>query len=78
MWSVVQFTQYTMESDIQKQLNDQSQKLDAIFVSVEKTRKYFLVIMWVTIAMVVLPVLGLIFAIPVFLNSYVSSLGGLI
>jgi hypothetical protein len=67
-----------MESDIQKQLDDQSQKLDAIFVSVEKTRKYFLIIMWVTIAMVVLPIFGLIFAIPVFLNSYVSSVSGLI
>lgn len=67
-----------MEPEIQKQLAEQSQKLDAIFVSVEKTRKYFLVIMWVTIAMVVLPIFGLIFAIPVFLNSYVSSMGGLI
>lgn len=50
-------------------------KIDAIYESVEKTRKYFLIVMWSTIAMVVLPLIGLIFAIPTFLEVYSSSLG---
>ena len=59
-----------MEQDIQKKLEEQDAKLDAIFASVEKTRKYFLVVMWITIALVVLPAIGLIFAIPAFISTY--------
>jgi len=64
--------------NIQKKLEEQDAKLDAIFVSVEKTRKYFLVIMWITIAIVILPAIGLLFAIPSFLNTYTNSIGGLL
>ena len=52
-------------------------KIDAIYVSVEKTRKYFLVVMWVTLAMVVLPAVGLIFVIPQFINTYTTTMQGL-
>lgn len=67
-----------MEQNIQKKLEEQDEKLEAIFVSVEKTRKYFLVILWVTVAMVVLPAIGLIFAIPSFIKTYTGSLEGLL
>ena len=67
-----------MDSDLQKQLKTLEEKIDAVYVSVEKTRKYFRMILWVTLAMVVLPALGLIFAIPAFLNSYTSSFDGLL
>lgn len=67
-----------MDSDLQKQLQTLEEKIDAVYVSVEKTRKYFRMILWVTLAMVVLPALGLIFAIPAFLNSYTSSFDGLL
>ncbi len=53
-------------------------KLDAIYESVEKTRKYFLIVMWTSVAMVFLPAIGLIFAIPTFIEVYTSSLGGLL
>ena len=56
----------------------QDAKLDAIYRSVEKTRKYFLMIMWITIAMVILPLLGLLAVIPKFLNMYTSTLDGLL
>ncbi|MDB5195237.1 MAG: hypothetical protein JWO84_421 [Parcubacteria group bacterium] len=52
-------------------------KLDAIYVSTEKTRKYFQWTMYITIALVVLPLIGLVFAIPVFLNSYVGQIQNL-
>lgn len=67
-----------MDSEIQQQLKEQADKIDAIYISVEKTRKYFLVVMWVTLAMVVFPAIGLIFAIPAFLNSYTTSFEGLL
>jgi hypothetical protein len=67
-----------MEQDIQKKLEEQDEKLNAIFLSIERVRKYFLIIVWVTIIMVVLPALGLLYAIPKFLDTYTSSTGGLL
>ena len=67
-----------MEQDIKTKLEEQDAKLNAIFISVEKTRKYFLAIIWITVIMVALPIIGLIFAIPAFLNTYSSSLEGLL
>lgn len=63
-----------MEPTIEQRLDAQDEKLDAIYQSVEKTRKYFLTIIWISIAVVVLPAIGLLFAIPKFLSTY-SSLG---
>jgi uncharacterized membrane protein YjjP (DUF1212 family) len=67
-----------MEQDIQNKLEEQDKKLDAIFISVEKTRKYFLTIMWITIAMVILPLVGMVFVIPSFLKIYSGTLEGLL
>lgn len=67
-----------MEQHIEERLAAQEEKLDAIFVSVEKTRKYFLIMFWGTIIMLVLPLLGLLFAIPAFINSYSTSYEGLL
>ncbi len=66
-----------MESEIKQQLDAQAEKIDAIYESVEKTRKYFLIIMWSTVAMIVIPGILLAFAIPAFIDSYVG-LSGLI
>lgn len=67
-----------MEQDTQKKLETMEEKLNAIYDSVEKTRKYFLVIMWITIAMVVIPAVGLVVVIPAFISTYTSSFEGLI
>jgi hypothetical protein len=66
-----------MDQNTQDTFNRHEKKLDAIFASVEKTRKYFLIILWVTIAMVVLPVIGLMLVIPTFIEMYTSTLNGL-
>jgi hypothetical protein len=66
-----------MEQDTQNKLVQLEEKIDAVFVSVEKTRKYFLIIMWVSIIAIVLPAIGLVFAIPAFLNTY-SSMSGVL
>lgn len=50
------------------------QKIDAIYVSVEKTRKYFFWTMVVTLVLFILPLIGLVFAIPSFLSSYTNTI----
>lgn len=67
-----------MEPSIQRKLDEIEVKIDAVYASVEKTRRYFQIVMWVTIAMVVLPVVGLLFAIPAFINAYMTTLDGLL
>ena len=52
-------------------------KIDAIYESVEKTRKYIFWTVVVTIALVVLPAIGLVFAIPQFISTYTTTLNGL-
>ena len=56
---------------------DLEQKINAIYVSVEKTRKYFLWTMIITIALFVLPLIGLVFAIPSFINTYANQASNL-
>jgi len=65
-----------MDPETKNKLTELESKIDAIYYSVEKTRKYFLTIVWITVIAVVLPIIGLFFAIPSFLSSY-SSISGL-
>lgn len=53
-----------MDQELAQKLEAQDRKLDAIYVSVEKTRKYFLWTLVATAVMFVLPLLGLMIAIP--------------
>ncbi len=62
------------EQELAQKLTVLEQKIDAVYVSAEKTRKYF---MWTLIAsfvLFILPLVGLLFAIPSFLSTY-SDLG---
>lgn len=63
--------------ELQKKIEEQNVKIDAIYKSVEKTRKYFLIMAWVTIIFIVLPLVGMIFVIPSFISNYTSTLSGL-
>jgi hypothetical protein len=65
-----------MEPNVQRKLEEIEAKIDAVYASTEKTRRAFQIVMWVTIVMVVLPVFGLLFAIPAFINTYTSALDG--
>ena len=62
--------------ELKKKIEEQALKIDAIYKSVEKTRKYLLIIIWVTVIAVIIPIIGLIFAIPSFMTNYVNVLGG--
>ncbi len=55
-------------------LAEQNEKIDKIYKSVEKTRKYFLWTMIITVALFVLPLVGLFFAIPSFMKNYVGQI----
>jgi hypothetical protein len=67
-----------MDTNIAEQLKNIEAKLDVVQVDVQKTRRYLQIITWVTVLMVVLPAVGLIIVIPMFINLYTSSLGGLL
>ncbi|HCC04749.1 TPA: hypothetical protein DEP58_00405 [Patescibacteria group bacterium] len=66
-----------MEQEIKNKLDAQEVKLTAIYESVEKTRKYFITMLWITSLTILLPFIGLIFLIPTFLN-YTSSFEGIV
>ncbi|OGZ08461.1 MAG: hypothetical protein A3D65_01115 [Candidatus Lloydbacteria bacterium RIFCSPHIGHO2_02_FULL_50_13] len=66
-----------MDNEIAKRFDALEQKVNAIYVSTEKTRKYFLWTMLITLVVVVVPAIGLLFAIPSFLNNYVGGMAGL-
>lgn len=63
-----------MDQEIKNKLTEQALKIDAIYTSVEKSRKYFLITMWITILAIVLPILGIGILAPAFINSYTSAL----
>ena len=65
-----------MENTEQK-IEELSKKIDAVYASVEKTRKYFKWTMIITVALFVLPLIGLVFAIPSFMTNYVGNLQNL-
>jgi TRAP-type mannitol/chloroaromatic compound transport system permease small subunit len=59
-----------------KKIEEQNQKIDAMYKSVERLRKYFYWTLILTIVFFVLPLIGLIFVIPLYLNTLnVSGLG---
>ncbi|HZX50393.1 MAG TPA: hypothetical protein VFE94_04625 [Candidatus Paceibacterota bacterium] len=65
------------EQHILQKLEEQEKKLEAIYRSVEKTRKYFLWTLIITAVVFLLPLLGLLFLIPKVLSLYATGLEGL-
>lgn len=63
-----------MDPQLQAKFQELETKVDAIWHSVEKTRKYFQITLWVTVIFFVLPLLIALFAIPQAMNSYLGSL----
>ncbi len=59
-----------MDADLAHKLEQIEKKVDAVHASAEKTRKYILAVAVVTVIAFVLPLIGLIFAVPTMLSSY--------
>ena len=66
-----------MEEEIKKRLDLQDELLIKIYTSVEKTRKYFLATLIISLVTFVLPLIALVFVLPWFINTYMSTLGGI-
>lgn len=64
-----------MDEVILQKLVEQEKKIEAIYVSVEKTRKYFLWMLIVSLAFFLLPLIGLMFVLPFFLSTLSTAYG---
>ena len=58
-----------MDEATLKRLEGHEKKIDAIYVSVEKTRRYFKATLIVTIVTIVLPLIGIVIALPYYLST---------
>lgn len=65
------------DGELRQKLDGIEKKLDAVYTSAEKTRKYFLAVIVVSVIAFVLPLLGLIFALPSFLAGYGDLMTGI-
>lgn len=57
------------EKEILEKIEENKKRLEEIFISVEKIRKYFLWALIFNVVVIVLPFIGLLIMIPWFLNS---------
>jgi hypothetical protein len=69
-----------MDQETQEKMANLEKKVDEIYASVEKTRK---IILWtgiITAAVIILPLIAMMFVIPSFIGNYtneINTLGGL-
>ena len=66
-----------METELKQLVEAQQKKIDEIYISVEKTRKYLYWTMIATLIFFILPLLAMIFIVPIIMSSYTSMIGGL-
>ncbi len=64
--------------DTETKLAELSKKLDAVYVSVEKTRKYLLWTLIGTVVAFMLPLIAALFIVPSFLSQYSATLNSLV
>lgn len=64
------------DQEFQRRMDEMEKKLDAVYASSEQMRKFFLWTVIVSIAVFVLPLIGLLFAVPSFISTY-SSIGNI-
>ena len=62
-----------MDQEIMQKLAELEKKLDLVYASIEKMRKYFFWTMIVTIVTIVLPLIALIVVIPWFLGIMTNA-----
>ena len=61
-------------AELSERLARQEVKIEAIYVSVEKTRKYLLIIMWSSLAMIVLPLIAALLIVSIAVSVFTSTL----
>ncbi|OGG52357.1 hypothetical protein A3H16_01195 [Candidatus Kaiserbacteria bacterium RIFCSPLOWO2_12_FULL_53_8] len=65
------------DAELRQKLDALEAKIAEVYTSAEKTRKYFLAVVIVSVVAFVLPLVGFLFAIPSFLSTY-SEVGDLL
>jgi len=65
-----------VEEELKQRLTKQEELLEKIYLSTEKTRRYFLWTLIASLVIFVLPFVGLLFIIPQFLDLYDSISSG--
>lgn len=62
-----------MDPETKEKLEVLGKRIEEIYISVEKTRKYFQWTLIITVATIVLPLIALAFVIPYFLRTVTSG-----
>jgi hypothetical protein len=65
-----------MNEELKNRLDEQDKLLVEMYNSIESARKFFKWTFIITAAAIVLPLIGMMFALPSFLGSMSSGLGG--
>ena len=66
-----------IDPELAAKLDEISAKADRAYRAAEKVRKYLFWTGVITIALIVIPLIGLAFAIPQFINTYTTTLNGI-
>jgi len=66
-----------IDPELLAKLDEIGAKAEKAYQASEKVRKYLFWTGVITVALIVLPLIGLVFAIPQFINSYTTTLNGI-
>lgn len=66
-----------IDPELLAKLDEIGAKADRAYEASEKVRKYLFWTGVITVALIVLPLIGLAFAIPQFISSYTTTLNGI-
>lgn len=64
-----------MEQEILERIKAQEELLQKVYISTEKTRKYFMWTLYGTLVLFILPLIGLMFAAPALMSVLGSAYG---
>jgi hypothetical protein len=65
------------DQELRLRLDNIEKRLEAVYRSAEATRKYIFWTIVITVALFILPLVGLAFVIPSFIDTYTQALGGI-
>lgn len=66
-----------MDNELKQLIEAQQKKIDAIYMTMEKIKKYMQWTLIGTLVFFVLPLIAMLFIIPFAISSYTSMLGGI-
>ena len=62
-----------MDAELAAKLNEIDAKTEEVRQALHKMQRYFQITFWLTIVFFVLPLIGLVYAVPKAMSSYTSS-----